>query len=86
LCRLPARRRIKTRWHFDDDRTYVVDVFDGSLAGLILAELELAPGGARPATPRWARTEVTNDDRYWGGRLAVREPADVASLRNGPVG
>jgi CYTH domain-containing protein len=72
LAALPALELHKTRWHLrDDDRTFVIDVFEGGLAGLILAELELVPGEARVTLPLWADIDVTDDDRYSGGRLAA---------------
>jgi CYTH domain-containing protein len=87
LQALPARELGKVRWHLvENDRTFVVDVFSGPLAGLVLAELELLPGEMRLESPHWARVEVTDDDRYSGGRLAELTEGDVAALQQQPGG
>jgi CYTH domain-containing protein len=59
---------------------YVVDVFAGPLAGLILAELELGDDEPPVARPPWALVEVTGDDRYSGGRLAALVEGEVGPL------
>jgi adenylate cyclase len=49
-----------------------VDVFEGRLAGLVLAEIEF-PSQAesrRFQPPAWLGEEVTGDDRYSNRRLA----------------
>ena len=54
-----------------------VDVFEGPLAGLVLAEVEL-PGAAHPLDlPPWAGAEVTQDPRYANAALvgAAAPPA-----------
>jgi CYTH domain-containing protein len=81
LTSLPALGLRKTRWHLHDgDLVFVVDEFKDELAGLILAELELLPGEARMALPNWASLDVTDDDRYSGGRLAaVAADGDAAA-------
>lgn len=71
LAGLPAHELRKTRLQLaDGGRTFAVDVFHGSLAGLILAETELDE--AEPLLPRpvFAIADVTHDDRYSGGALA----------------
>jgi adenylate cyclase len=47
-----------------------VDVFDGPLAGLVIAEVELPAADHRPALPDWAGQEVTGDARYANAALA----------------
>jgi adenylate cyclase len=47
-----------------------VDVFEGALAGLVIAEVEL-PHPAHPLRiPAWAAREVTDDPRYANAALA----------------
>ena len=74
LATLPAAVLIKTRRRLGP---FVVDEFGGSLTGLILAEAEVADLEAPidvSALP--SIREVTYDDRYSGGALAlaVRPP------------
>jgi CYTH domain-containing protein len=49
-----------------------IDVFEGPLAGLVMAEAEFCSDGAAEAfvPPTYCIFEVTNDDRFTGGRLA----------------
>jgi hypothetical protein len=51
-----------------------VDVFEGALAGLILAEAEFTSDAemAAFAPPEWCGREVTVDPEYTGGRLVRR--------------
>lgn len=61
----------KTRWHWSvGDWVYSVDQFGERLRGLVLAESELPVEGVGPTTPPLAVAEVTEDDRFSGGRLA----------------
>jgi len=57
-----------------------VDEFRGGLAGLLLAEFELAPGEAFGALPGIPAVDVTRDDRFSGGCLAAAAKADVREL------
>ena len=41
-----------------------VDVYEGLLAGVVLAEIELADAGQEFALPDWIGAEVTADPRY----------------------
>lgn len=53
-----------------DEQIWTVDRFHLANEGLVLAELELAPG-QRPGTlPPWCSSEVTRDLRYTNDRLA----------------
>jgi CYTH domain-containing protein len=80
LCELPGPELRKTRWRSAlVSGRLVVDVFAGPLAGLILAELELRPGEAGVALDLPA-VDVTNDDRFSGGRLAELEATDAKRL------
>jgi len=81
---LPGRRLRKVRHHLApaDGFAYGVDVFEGELAGLILAETEFATAEALAACPGpdFAVREVTQDLRYAGGWLAAHglPPAEDA--------
>ncbi|RJF86025.1 CYTH domain-containing protein [Sphingomonas cavernae] len=62
-----------------DKLIWEVDVFEGRLAGLVLAEIELDHPGRAVDLPDWLGPEVTDDPRYQNARLAaaVGPPAIV---------
>jgi CYTH domain-containing protein len=75
---LPGTRLRKTRHHLAPDvapgaPALSVDVFEGPLAGMILAEAEFENDAAMAAfaAPDFAVREVTDDPRYTGGWLAA---------------
>jgi CYTH domain-containing protein len=61
----------KTRWHWPaGDHVFSVDRFEGSLDGLILAEVELRQDESLLPAPDRAVLDVTTEDRFSGGHLA----------------
>jgi len=77
LCAPPVIT--KTRFRVDHaGLAWEVDVFDGHLAGLVLAEVELTAPDQEFARPAWAGAEVTDDPRYQNAALAraAGPPAD----------
>lgn len=62
-----------------DGFDFEVDVFEGPLAGLVTAEIELASEDMQPPAPAWLGPEVTTDLRYSNSQLAktrqVPQPA-----------
>lgn len=63
----------KTRYTMKhDEREWVVDVFTGANAGLVLAEIELESEEAAFTRPAWAGEEVTDDVRYLNANLALK--------------
>lgn len=81
LSSLPGRSLRKTRHALGkvDGADVFVDVFEGPLSGLIMAEAEFGTMEAmeRYAMPDFAFREVTDDVRYTGGRLVADGlPAD----------
>ena len=68
LARLPARILVKTRHSVPP---FGIDVFEGTLRGLRLAEAEFDSAEEADALtiPRFVAREVTDDDRFTGGRL-----------------
>lgn len=50
-----------------------IDVFEGRLAGLIMAEVELDSEEQAVTLPDWAGKEVTEDDRYFNASLSRAE-------------
>ncbi|CAN5186711.1 hypothetical protein BH09PSE1_BH09PSE1_20070 [soil metagenome] len=73
LSALPGRTLRKTRHSLGriDGADVFVDVFEGGLSGLIMAEAEFEDVAAMEAYPMpdFAFREVTEDVRYTGGRL-----------------
>jgi len=72
---LPGRRLTKTRHHLTSMAGVAmsVDVFEGELTGLILAEAEFDDDETMAAfqPPAFLGREVTEDARYCGGRLVL---------------
>ena len=81
LCALPAEVLSKTR-HLClvDGVRFVVDEFQGALAGLRLAEIEVDAWDDWLPQPTWLGLEVSQDDRYSGGRLARASSVDRRKL------
>lgn len=75
LSALPGRRLRKTRHSLGkvDGADVFVDVFEGPLTGLVMAEAEFESVEAMEAysMPDFAYQEVTEDVRYTGGRLVA---------------
>jgi CYTH domain-containing protein len=76
LAQLPARNLTKTRFSV---LPFGIDVFDGLLQGLILAEAEFdSTASAESLTiPSFAAREVSTDDRFTGGQLVRASRQDV---------
>lgn len=68
LAQLPARQLTKTRHSVPP---FAIDVFEGELEGLVLAEIEFASPAHADALkiPWFAVREVSSDNRFTGGRL-----------------
>jgi CYTH domain-containing protein len=70
---LPAHAMHKRRYHFPiEGRYWSLDLFEDSLEGLALVEVEVPDEAALAALvpPPWATKEVTHDVRYQCGALA----------------
>src|SRR5262245_60533459 len=68
-----------------DGNNWHVDVYEGLLDGVVLAEIELADAGQEFAFPDWIGAEVTSDPRYRkvnmiADRVADQKSADTALL------
>ena len=60
----------KTRYEINfENHLWEVDVFEGKLDGLIIAEIELKAEDESFITPPWVGTEVTNDSSYLNAKL-----------------
>jgi len=82
LLSLPTATIVKTRRSLSyGGAMYAIDEFHGRHAGLVLAERELSESELRHETPRFARAEVTSDDRYSGGGLAFASDEELLKLK-----
>jgi CYTH domain-containing protein len=71
----------KTRWRWSPaPRPLAVDVFGGALTGLVLAEVELDPDEPPLPPPPSALADVTDDDRFCGGTLALTTATEMNQL------
>lgn len=62
----------KVRHHVrHDGYLYEVDVFEGRLAGLVVAELETPDAVSAEHLPEWLGREVTGDQRYSNATMAI---------------
>ncbi len=87
LLALPGGELRKTRWRSELlGRPCAVDVFEGALAGLVLAEVELADEEARFDIPANGAVDVTDDDRFSGGTLAIVSPSQLKSIVDSLLG
>ena len=71
LAALPAALLVKRR--HDVGGGFAIDVFEGALAGLMLAEISADDDAELAAivVPSWCSVEVTEDLAYAGGTLAI---------------
>lgn len=78
LAELPARTLRKVRYSLPP---FGVDVFEGALQGLLLAEAEFdsAAEADALAVPAFILHEVTADPRFTGGQLACASRSSVES-------
>ena len=53
-------------------KTWEIDVFEGKLQGLVIAEIELEREDEKFETPEWVNKEVTFDSRYLNANLINR--------------
>jgi CYTH domain-containing protein len=76
FAQLPAKTLRKIRYSLPP---FGIDVFDGRLQGLILAEAEFdsAAGARALMLPSFAACEVSDDHRFTGGRLARVSRGDL---------
>lgn len=78
------RRIVKTRYRIPHGGLeFEVDVFDGHLRGLVIAEVELPRENQPLELPAWIGPEVSLDPRYYNASLA-RAPAPPAGIAPGP--
>jgi CYTH domain-containing protein len=84
LAKLPAAELQKRRLSITDEgRTFSLDVFDGHLSGLVLAELGFETAEEMDQSislPSWVVRDVSDDIRFTGGALAGLSAAEAREL------
>lgn len=78
LANLPGRSLTKTRYSV---APFGIDVFEGQLQGLVLAEAEFSSDEEAAALdlPEFVGNEVSNDIRFTGGNIVRASRAEVAA-------
>lgn len=83
VAALPAHRLEKRRFRFRVGTIPVaIDQFQGPLEGLVIAEVDFGPNGDPSSflMPPFALAEVTDDERFTGGSLALTTRPQVKAL------
>lgn len=84
LCERPLIEKV--RHHVTvNGREWVIDVFEGENAGLVVAEVELEDETQAIELPDWVGEEVTDDPRFYNVNLA-RHPYRLWKQANGERG
>lgn len=80
LAPLGGKRLEKRRYRYmSGEHTFSIDIFDGVLSGLILAEIEALSDEQLQniSMPPWAVAEVTDDIFFTGGNLVAITPEQL---------
>jgi CYTH domain-containing protein len=80
---LPSHRLEKRRFRFRVGTIPIaIDQFQGQLEGLVIAEVDFGPNGdpVSLTMPSFALAEVTDDERFTGGRLALTTRSQLKTL------
>ena len=80
LGTLSGKRVEKTRYIYEEDGvTYEIDVFQGPLAGLVLADVEFGSAAEKDVfdMPAWCLADVTQEVFVAGGMLCGKSYADI---------
>jgi CYTH domain-containing protein len=83
LAQIDGRSLTKHRYPYHHQGLrWSLDLFQGPLHGLILADIEAHSAGAlaQIPIPSFARKEVTDDPRFTGGALVQATPESIVSL------
>lgn len=83
VATLPSHRLEKKRLALHGGTMPIaIDQFQGQLAGLVIAEVDFGPHGDPSSfvMPSFALAEVTDDERFTGGRLALMTDLQLQAL------
>jgi adenylate cyclase len=70
LCQRPLIEKVRYTLAVGP-HTWEIDVFEGSNAGLLVAEIELSSEDEAFEKPEWVGDEVTDDPRYFNSNLVA---------------
>ncbi|MBW1756763.1 MAG: CYTH domain-containing protein [Deltaproteobacteria bacterium] len=70
LCQRPLIEKVRYTLAAGP-HTWEIDVFEGSNAGLVVAEIELSSEDEAFEKPAWVGDEVTDDPRYFNSNLVA---------------
>jgi len=76
LCKSSRIRKKRHLINAADGLVWEIDVFEGSNAGLIVAEVELSTEAQQLELPNWIGTEVSDDPRYFNANLVEHPFSD----------
>lgn len=71
LCENAPIEKVRHLVHYQG-HLWEIDEFEGSNAGLVVAEIELASEEEKFALPDWIGEEVSDDPRYYNASLSSR--------------
>ena len=77
--RAAVLRKTRRECHVEGIR-FVIDEFHGDLSGLTLSEVEVQQREGALPRPAWLGREVSDDERFTGGRLASASREEAAQL------
>lgn len=82
LATLPASTLSKARTlvPVGPEDVAAIDHFDGALAGLVLAEIDVGGNGSFPPLPGWLGPEVSSVEAFAGQALSLLNAAQLAGL------
>ncbi|MBK8175410.1 MAG: CYTH domain-containing protein [Rhodospirillales bacterium] len=72
LCARPLIEKTRYTLPASDGAEWIVDVFEGANAGLVVAEIELEHAQQQFTLPAWTGIEVTDEPRYLNANLSAR--------------
>lgn len=79
---LPSVKKTRYLWNGEDGLLWEVDEFEGGLAGLVIAEVELESEDQKVIIPEWCGMELTGL-RGWSNASLARMINDANSLKFG---
>lgn len=79
LCQKPLIEKVRRTVRYNDQLWYV-DVFEGRLKGIVIAEVELAHPDEPFEIPNWIGREITSDLIYRNSELARLHKYEVEAL------
>lgn len=73
-------RKIRHSLHFAG-KIWTVDVFEGSLTGLVMAEIELNSETEQIVVPHWVGQDVSTNPRFYNSNLVGKKLSDLIEVQ-----